>query len=423
MMQNTIKSQIEKKLKILNSRVLSNNNLPLSVIQYDATDIVNCLDTLTRGWPTIGKEVENVEKKIQKLLKIKNAIMLNSGGSANFLILYLLCSVYAKKNDKLNFGDEVLTPAVTWSTTVGPIIQNNLIPVLVDVNLSTYDINAELLEKAITKKTKAIMLVHPLGHVCDMEKILKICKKYSLILIEDNCESIGAKFKNKFSGTFGKFASISMYQSHHISSVEGGMILTDDDYYADILRSLRANGWLREVTNKKTKKNFIKNNKNIDQSFMFPYIGFNFKPTDMAAALVSNQIDKLNSFISIRSKAANDLIFGLKKYEDYLILPRNIKNVKNSWFTFPITIKPNEKFSKKKLVDFLSKNRIANRPIIAGNIADQPFLKKFKFKKTTLENSKLVMSSGFFIGLNHKLDKKNIKYILSVFDNFFKKII
>ena len=284
MMQNTIKSQIQKKLKILNSRVLSNNNLPLSVIQYDATDIVNGLDTLTRGWPTIGKEVENVEKKIQKLLKIKNAIMLNSGGSSNFLILYLLCSVYAKKNDKLNFGDEVLTPAVTWSTTVGPIIQNNLVPVLVDVNLSTYDINAELLEKAITKKTKAIMLVHPLGHVCDMDKILKICKKYNLILIEDNCESIGAKFKNKFSGTFGKFASISMYQSHHISSVEGGMILTDDDYYADILRSLRANGWLREVTNKKTKKNFIKNNKNIDQSFMFPYIGFNFKPTDMAAA-------------------------------------------------------------------------------------------------------------------------------------------
>ena len=422
-MLNTIKSQIQKKLKILNSRVLSNNKLPLSVIQYDATDIVNCLDTLTRGWPTIGKEVANVEKKIQKLLKTKNAIMLNSGGSSNFLILYLLCSVYAKKRDKLYSGDEVLTPAVTWSTTVGPIIQNNLVPILVDVNLSTYDINVELLEKAITKKTKAIMLVHPLGHVCDMEKIVKICKKYNLILIEDNCESIGAKFKNKFSGTFGKFASISMYQSHHISSVEGGMILTDDDYYADILRSLRANGWLREVTNKKTKKEFIKNNKNIDQSFMFPYIGFNFKPTDMAAALVSNQIDKLNSFISIRSEAANSLILGLKKYENYLILPRNAKNVKNSWFTFPITVKPNKEFSKIKLVDFLSKNKIANRPIIAGNIADQPFLKKFKFKKTALKNSKLVMSSGFFIGLNHKLDKKNIKYILSVFDNFFKKII
>lgn len=423
MMQNTIKYQIQKKLKILNSRVLSNNKLPLSVIQYDAADIVNCLDTLTRGWPTIGKEVANVEKKIQKLLKTKNAIMLNSGGSSNFLILYLLCSVYAKKKDKLKSGDEVLTPAVTWSTTVGPIIQNNLVPVLVDVNLATYDINVKLLEKAITKKTKAIMLVHPLGYVCDMEKILRLCKKYNLVLIEDNCESIGAKYKNKFSGTFGKFASISLYQSHHISSVEGGMILTDDDYYADILRSLRANGWLREVTNKKTKNEFIKNNKNIDQSFMFPYIGFNFKPTDMAAALVSNQIDKLNSFISIRSEAANSLIIGLKKYEDYLILPKNVKNVKNSWFTFPITVKPNKMFSKIKLVNFLSKNKIANRPIIAGNIADQPFLKKFRFKKTTLENSKLVMSSGFFIGLNHKLDKKNIKYILSVFDNFFKKII
>ena len=147
MKQNTIKAQIQKKLKLLESRVLSNNKLPLSVIQYDAQDIINCLNTLTRGWPTIGKEVLNVEKKIQKLLKIKNAIMLNSGGSANFLILYLLCSVYAKKKDKLNKGDEVITPAVTWSTTVSPIIQNNLVPVLVDVNLPTYDINAELMEK------------------------------------------------------------------------------------------------------------------------------------------------------------------------------------------------------------------------------------------------------------------------------------
>ncbi len=423
MKQNTIKAQIQKKLKLLESRVLSNNKLPLSVIQYDAQDIINCLNTLTRGWPTIGKEVLNAEKKIQKLLKIKNAIMLNSGGSANFLILYLLCSVYAKKKDKLNKGDEVITPAVTWSTTVSSIIQNNLVPVLVDVNLPTYDINVELMEKAITKKTKAIMLVHPLGHVCNMEKIIRICKKYNLLLIEDNCESIGAKFKDKFAGTFGKFSSISMYQSHHISSVEGGMVLTNDDFYADILRSMRANGWLREVRNKKTKKKFILKNKNIDESFMFPYIGFNFKPTDMAAALVSNQIDKLNSFISIRSKAANNLINKLKKYENYLILPTTTKNVKNSWFTFPITVKPNKKFNKKKLVDFLSKNKIANRPIIAGNIADQPFLKKFKFKKTTLKNSKLVMDSGFFIGLNHKLDKKNINYIGSVFDNFFKRII
>ena len=423
MKQNTIKAQIQKKLKLLESRVLSNNKLPLSVIQYDAQDIINCLNTLTRGWPTIGKEVLNVEKKIQKLLKIKNAIMLNSGGSANFLILYLLCSVYAKKKDKLNKGDEVITPAVTWSTTVSSIIQNNLVPVLVDVNLPTYDINAELMEKAITKKTKAIMLVHPLGHVCNMEKIIRICKKYNLLLIEDNCESIGAKFKDKFAGTFGKFASISMYQSHHISAVEGGMVLTNDDFYADILRSMRANGWLREVRNKKTKKEFILKNKNIDESFMFPYIGFNFKPTDMAAALVSNQIDKLNSFISIRRKAANNFINKLKKYENYLILPTTTKNVKNSWFTFPITVKPNKKFNKKKLVDFLSKNKIANRPIIAGNIADQPFLKKFKFKKTTLKNSKLVMDSGFFIGLNHKLDKKNINYIGSVFDNFFKRII
>jgi len=142
----------------------------------------------------------------------------------------------------------------------------------------------------------------------------------------------------------------------------------------------------------------------------------------MSAALVSNQIDKLNSFISVRSKAANNLILNLKKYNKYLILPKNLKEIKNSWFTFPITVKPNNKFTKNNLVDFLSKKKIANRPIIAGNIADQPFLKKFRFKKTSLNNSKLIMNSGFFIGLNHKLDKKNISYILSTFDSFFKKI-
>ena len=179
MQVNSIKSQVHKKLQSLERKVSLKNNLPLSVIQYDAQDIVNCLNTLTKGWPTIGEEVLKVEKKIQKYLKVKNAIMLNSGGSANFLILYLLTSIYAKKKDKLNKNDEVLTPAVTWSTTVSPIIQNGLIPVLVDVNLSTYDINANLIEKAITKKTKAIMIVHPLGHVCDMTKILRLCKKYN----------------------------------------------------------------------------------------------------------------------------------------------------------------------------------------------------------------------------------------------------
>ena len=149
-MQNSIENQIKIKLKTLSQSIQRNNNLPLSVIQYDEKDIVNCLNTLTRGWPTIGREVAKVEKKIQKLLNINNAIMLNSGGSANFLILYLLTSVYAKKN-RLYPGDEILTPSVTWSTTVSPIIQNNLIPVLVDVNLSTYDINVDLMEKAITK--------------------------------------------------------------------------------------------------------------------------------------------------------------------------------------------------------------------------------------------------------------------------------
>ena len=423
MNQKIIKNIISKELIKLEKKSISHNKFPLSVTQYDENDVVNLLRTLTKGWPTIGTEVKKVEVKIQKLLKTKNAIMLNSGGSANYLMLYLLQSPYAKKQHKLKRGDEILTPAVTWSTTVGPIIQNNFVPVLLDVNLSTYDLNVKLIEKSITKKTKAIMIVHPLGHVCDMEKIIKICKKHKLVLLEDTCETIGAKYNNKFAGTFGLFSSISFYQSHHISSVEGGMILTNDNYYADIIRSMRANGWLREVTNKKNKKKIINKYKSIDKSFMFPYIGFNFKPTDMSAALLNNQISKLNNFIKIRTKAAKELIRNLMRYRNYLILPTINKNIKNSWFTFPIVVKKNSKFTKNQLVNYLSKNKIANRPIIAGNIAEQPFLNKFKFKKTDLSNSEIVMNSGFFIGLHHKLSENKVKKIVSLFDKFLKKKI
>ena len=423
MNQKIIKNIISKELIKLEKKTIFHNKFPLSVTQYDENDVVNLLRTLTKGWPTIGTEVKKVEVKIQKLLKIKNAIMLNSGGSANYLMLYLLQSPYAKKKHKLKRGDEILTPAVTWSTTVGPIIQNNFVPVLLDVNLSTYDLNVKLIEKSITKKTKAIMIVHPLGHVCDMEKIVKICKKHKLVLLEDTCETIGAKYNNKFAGTFGLFSSISFYQSHHISSVEGGMILTNDSYYADIIRSMRANGWLREITSKSSRKKIINNNKSIDKSFMFPYIGFNFKPTDMSAALLNNQISKLNNFINIRTKAAKQLITNLMKYKDFLILPSINKNIKNSWFTFPIVVKKNSMFTKNQLVEYLSKNKIANRPIIAGNIAEQPFLKKFKFKKTDLSNSKIVMNSGFFIGLHHKLSENKVKKIVSVFDKFLKNKI
>ncbi len=423
MNQKTIKKIISKELFKLDKKSISQNKFPLSVTQYDENDVINLLKTLIRGWPTIGNEVKKVELKIQKLLRTKNAIMLNSGGSANYLMLYLLQSPYAKKEHRLKSGDEILTPAVTWSTTVGPIIQNNFVPVLLDVNLSTYDINADLIERSITKKTKAIMIVHPLGHVCNMKKIVSICKKHKLVLLEDTCETIGAKYNNKSAGTFGLFSSISFYQSHHISSVEGGMILTNDNYYADIIRSMRANGWLREITNKKSRKKIINNNKSIDKSFMFPYIGFNFKPTDMSAALLNNQISKLNNFIKIRTKAAKLLITNLIKYNNFLILPSIHKNIKNSWFTFPIVVKKNSKFTKNQLVDYLNKNNIANRPIIAGNIAEQPFLKKFKFKKTDLSNSKIVMNSGFFIGLHHKLNKNKVKKIILVFDKFLKSKI
>ena len=222
------------------------------------------------------------------------------------------------------------------------------------------------------------MVVNPLGHVCDMGKILQLCKKYNLILIGIIVSQLEQNLTINILVLLEYF-HLSPWSTHHISSVEGGMILTDDNYYADIW-SIRANGWLREVRNTKTRKNFIKSNPELEESFMFPYIGFNFKPTDMSAALVSNQINKLNKIINKRIFAAKKLINLLKQYENFLILPSFVNKIKNSWFTFPIVVKPNKKFSKKDLVKFLSDKNIANRPI-AGNIADQPFLKNLSIKR------------------------------------------
>ena len=375
------------------------------------SDVKNILKS---GWLTHGKFTKKFENEIKKFTGAKYCTLVSSCTAA----LHLSCLALNLKKD-----DEVIVPSMTHTATAHAVEYTGAKAVFADIDIETGNIDILSIKKLINRKTKAIIVVHMAGRSSEIIEVLKICKKHKLVLLEDTCETIGAKYNNKFAGTFGLFSSISFYQSHHISSVEGGMILTNDNYYADIIRSMRANGWLREVTNKKNKKKIINKYKSIDKSFMFPYIGFNFKPTDMSAALLNNQISKLNNFIKIRTKAAKELIRNLMRYRNYLILPTINKNIKNSWFTFPIVVKKNSKFTKNQLVNYLSKNKIANRPIIAGNIAEQPFLNKFKFKKTDLSNSEIVMNSGFFIGLHHKLSENKVKKIVSLFDKFLKKKI
>ena len=395
------------------------DKVELSFPSYSGEDVAEALDSIFNGWPTIGPKVRQVEDKIADFIGVKNAVMVNSGASANFLTLYLLSSPYAGDKHRLNPGDEVITPAVTWITTAAPIIQNGCIPVFTDVNLGSYDINVKEIEKNITKKTRALMIVHPMGCACEMDKVNDICKKHGLILIEDCCESIGTKYGKKYVGSFGEFGTFSFYFSHHITSIEGGIIVTNNDGYADAFRCMRSNGWYREIRDEKLKEKVVAKNPGIDTSFMFPFIGFNFKPTDFAAGLVLNQIDRLGDFIKKRALIAGRLTETLQKYSDYLHLPRAHELCRHGWFTYAITVKENSRYSKKDLTDFLKKKRIATRPIIAGNITDQPFLKDFSFRKGDLHNSELVMKNGFFVGIHHMMDERQIKYMTNAFEEFF----
>ncbi len=392
----------------------------LSAPSFNGDDVAEAMDSLLSGWPTIGPKTRQVEDRICSLTGVKNAVMVNSGGSANFLILYLLSSPYASTVHRLRSGDEIITPAVTWSTTVAPIIQTGCVPVFVDVNLETYDINVEQIERNITEKTRALMIVHPLGHACDMDRIGGVCKRHDLLLIEDACESLGTKYGDRYVGTYGEFATFSFYFSHHITSIEGGIIVTDNDAYADAFRSMRANGWLREIRDERFRKDLIAENLHLDIAFMFPFIGFNLKTTDFAAGLVMHQIDRLETYIGERAIAANQLLRRLGIYSDLFYLPSERRPCRHGWFAFPIVIKDDAPFTKAELMGFLSEKRIDNRPVIAGNIAEQPFLKAYRYKCGELPNADRIMRNGFFLGIHTKLRKTEIDYIADTFDAFVR---
>lgn len=394
--------------------------IALSCTSYGAQDTFEALDSLLGGWPTIGPKVRHVEKELSNLLGVKNAVMVSSGGAANFLALFLLSSPYVDANIRLRPGDEIITPAVTWSTTVSPIFCVGCVPVLVDVNMGTYDVKVGELERNITSNTKAVLLVHPLGHACEMEAIVEICKRHNLLLIEDTCESIGTKYGDRFVGTFGDISTFSFYFSHHITSVEGGLLVTDNDYYADVLRSMRANGWFRDLRGESLKMRILGENRGIDTSFLFPFMGFNFKPTDVSAGLLLHQIDRLEEIIASRTKVAEYLNGRLKGFEEFLHLPYQREPCRHGWFSYGIVVKNNRCFTKGELVKHLKQNGIDTRPIIAGNIVDQPFLRSFRCRKSELTNAENIMKGGFFLGCHQAIGEAEREFMADVLEEFME---
>lgn len=419
--------------------------IPPSGKLLDEEDLMHMIDASLDMWLTAGRFNDQFEKDFAQFLGVKYALSTNSGSSANLLALSALTS-YKLGDRRLKKGDEVISVAAGFPTTVNPIIQQGLIPVFVDCEIGTYNINASQIEAALSPKTKAIFVAHTLGNMFDMDAILALCKKYNLWLIEDSCDALGAEWNGKKAGTIGHIGTYSFYPAHHLTMGEGGAVVTNDPQLYRIILSFR--DWGRDCWCKPGVDNTCKNRFNMqlgklpfgyDHKYTYSHIGFNLKITDWQAAIGVSQVKKLQGYIAKRTQNAAYLMDALSDLTQWLILPRIQEGVKPSWFGYLISVKPDAPFTKQQLVEYLEANGIGTRQLFAGNLLRQPMMtendvalrignsallhscdlgeKEFAL----LPNTDYIMNNTFWVGTFPALGEKELAKTSAVIHQFVKE--
>jgi len=392
--------------------------IPLNEPSYSWEESYEAIESILTTWVTMGKKVKAFENMFAEYVGVPYAIMVNSGSSANLLALSILTNPLTK--DRIKPGDEVITPAVTWATTVFPIMNVGAVPVLVDVDLRSFNIDVNEIEKAITDKTRAIMPVHLLGNPCDIKQIMEIARKHSLFVIEDCCEAHGAEVGGQKVGSFADLATFSFFFTHHISTIEGGMLLTANRDLGEMAKALRVFGWVRDMQDK---NEIAEKYKDIDSRFLFINTGYNLRPTEIQGAFGIHQMGKLDKFIDIRRDNARFWMENLEQYSDFLLLPEEKPGTKHVWFAYPITVKPDAPFTRKELVDFLESKGVETRPIMAGNISEQPAMNLFDYRKAgDLPDSRIIQSHSFFFGNHQGIGKTERKAVVDYFNEFMSGV-
>jgi len=430
-----IKNQIFDLVKEYHVEKFSNNefipgttHVPVSGKVFDHNELNFIVDSALDGWFTTGRFNKDFEKKLAKFIGINNAITVNSGSSAN-LVAFSTLTDPSLGDRAIQSGDEVITVAASFPTTINPMLMHGVIPVFLDVHIPTYNIDVTKLEEAITLKTKAIMIAHTLGNPFNLREIERVAKKYNLWLVEDCCDALGATYDGKHVGTFGDLATLSFYPAHHITMGEGGAVFTKTMRLKKIIESYR--DWGRDCYCDSGKDNTCMKRFGwqlgelpfgYDHKYIYSRLGYNLKITDMQAALGLAQLDKLPDFVSTRKHNFDLLKKGLSKFKDKLILPEATPHSDPSWFGFLITVRKDAGISRKELIEKLTEAKIGTRLLFAGDLRKQPYFKDITYRTVgDLTNTDTILNDTFWIGVTPMINNEMIHYMIETFESILQQ--
>ncbi|MGD0170561.1 MAG: lipopolysaccharide biosynthesis protein RfbH [Halobacteriota archaeon] len=392
---------------------------------FDEQEIIRLVGASLDFWLTAGPCAERFEADLATFIGVKHCLLTNSGSSANLLAIAALMSPELGKR-RLKPGDEVITTACGFPTTVNPIIQNGLIPVFVDVDIGGYNIQANKIEEGLTSRTKAIFVPHTLGNPADIEQISELSRDHEVWFVEDNCDALGSKYDGGYTGSFGDLATCSFYPAHHITTGEGGAVLTDDSALRKIVLSMRDWGrscWCKPGYDNTCRKRFDWQlgtlPRGYDHKYIYSHVGYNLKMTDLQAAIGIEQLKKLPFFIQKRKHNFEEFKKRLQKFHRYLLLPRATRKSDPSWFGFPLLVKTNAPFTRDEAVAYLESHNIATRMLFGGNLTRQPAYKDVPYRVVdSLLNTDLVMNNLFWIGVYPGINSEMIRYVSEKFSEF-----
>lgn len=400
-------------------------SVPVSGRVFDADELVLLVDAALDFWLTTGRYARLLERELARYMGVRHAILTNSGSSANLLALSALTSPKLGSRS-LQPGDEVLTLAAGFPTTVNPIIQNGLVPVFLDVDVKTGNVATDQLDAAVGKRTRAVMMAHTLGNPFDLDAVLELCRRYDLWLIEDNCDALGSTYRGRLTGTFGDLSTLSMYPAHHITTGEGGCVFADEGRLKVLVESFRDWGrdcWCEpgkaDTCGKRFRWQLGDLPAGYDHKYTYSHIGYNLKMTDMQAAVGVAQLAKLPRFVDARRKNWRRLHDAFAAYEEYLILPEATPNSDPSWFGFKLVVREEAPFTRRDLVGYLEEHGVATRQVFAGNLLRQPAYANVAHRVVgELSNTEIIMERAFWIGLYPGISDEMIDYTADVVERF-----